>query len=296
MSTPYNPENSSNPEDGLNPSNPSGSDHSTGAHSGSYGSSDTFGSYGAGSAGSTGAGASDSTTSFGAQNTGAQGSYGAGGFGSGAQGSYGAGGFGSGASTNDTNSATGGAHTADSASGTVASHDASGFGSYGQTGQQAAYGDQYGQQQYGQQAPGAQGTQYGQQAPGAQGAQFGQGQNQGFGAFPQDAPVAGKKNGFFNALFDFSFRNFITIDFVKVLYIIYIVFAALMWLGGLIVAFSGFGESAGVGLLMLFGWLIFGTLWALFQIVISRVMLEVLVSVVRIAQNTTDLVDQGEKK
>ena len=285
MSTPYNPENSSNPEGGLNPSNPSGSDHSTGAHSGSYGSSDTFGSYGAGSTGSTGAGASDSTTSFGAQNTGAQGSYGAGGFGSGTQGSYGAGGFGSGTSSNDTNSATGGAHTADSASGTAASHDASGFGSYGQTGQQAGYGDQYGQQQYGQ------------QASGAQGAQFGQGQNQGFGAFPQDAPVAGKKkNGFFNALFDFSFRNFITIDFVKVLYIIYIVFAALMWLGGLIVAFTGFSEGADIGILMLLGWLIFGTLWALFQVVISRVMLEVLVSVVRIAQNTTDLVDQGEKK
>ena len=69
-----------------------------------------------------------------------------------------------------------------------------------------------------------------------------------------------------------------------------------MWVGGLIVAFGGFAKGAGIGLLMLIGWLIFGTLWALFQVVISRVMLEVLVSVVRIAQNTTELVDQGEKK
>ena len=155
---------------------------------------------------------------------------------------------------------------------------------FGQTAQQPAYGDQYGQQQYGQNA------QFGQ----------GQAQNQGFGggAFPQGAPAAAgkKKDGFFGALFDFSFRRFITIDFVKILYILYLVFAALMWLGGLILAFTGFAESVGMGLLMLFGWLIFGTLWALFQIVISRVMLEVLVSVVRIAQNTTELVDQGEAR
>ena len=69
-----------------------------------------------------------------------------------------------------------------------------------------------------------------------------------------------------------------------------------MWVGGLILAFTGFTEGVGIGLLMLFGWLIFGTLWALFQVVISRVMLEVLVSVVRIAQNTTELVDQGEAR
>lgn len=156
-----------------------------------------------------------------------------------------------------------------------------GYAGFRDTGQ--APQQQYGQQQYGQN------TQFGQ----------GQAQNQGFGgAFPQGAPEAAgkKKDGFFGALFDFSFRNFITIDFVKILYIIYLVFAGLMWLGGLLFAFTGFSQGAGIGILMLLGWLIFGTLWALFQVVISRVMLEVLVSVVRIAQNTTELVDQGEKK
>ena len=282
MSTPYNPENSSNPDFGSTPdygSTPSSSgaeNTGSGAHSapGNYGSSDSFGSYGASSAGASNSG-------FGASNN-------------------------SGFGASNTSASTGAASTGQNSTSTGAANTNSGFGSYGaadtsnasaatgsfaQTSQQPNYGDQYGQQQYGQ-------TQSSQ----AQRAQFGQGQAQnqnfGAGAFPQDAQAAAgkKKDGFFGALFDFEFRRFVTIDFVKIIYIIYLVFAALMWVGGLIVAFGGFAKGAGIGLLMLIGWLIFGTLWALFQVVISRVMLEVLVSVVRIAQNTTELVDQGEAR
>lgn len=281
MSTPYNPENSSNPDFGSTPdygSTPSSSgaeNTGSGAHSapGNYGSSDSFGSYGASSAGASNSG-------FGASNNS--------GFGASSPGSTGAASTGQNTTSNgaaNTNSGFGSYGAADSSNASAAT------GSFAQTSQQPNYGNQYGQQQYGQ-------TQSSQ----AQGAQFGQGQAQnqnfGAGAFPQDAQAAAgkKKDGFFGALFDFEFRRFITIDFVKILYILYLVFAALMWVGGLIVAFSGFSQGAGIGLLMLIGWLIFGTLWALFQVVISRVMLEVLVSVVRIAQNTTELVDQGEAR
>lgn len=291
MSTPYNPENSSNPDFGSTPdygSTPSSSgaeNTGSGAHSapGNYGSSDSFGSYGASSTG-----AASNTGGFGAPNTGTGATET---FGAAASGSTGAASTGQNTTSNgaaNTNSGFGSYGAADSSNASAAT------GSFAQTSQQPNYGNQYGQQQYGQtQSSQAQGSQ-------AQGAQFGQGQNQNFGAgaFPQDAQAAAgkKKDGFFGALFDFEFRRFVTIDFVKIIYIIYLVFAALMWVGGLLVAFGGFAKGAGIGLLMLIGWLIFGTLWALFQVVISRVMLEVLVSVVRIAQNTTELVDQGEKK
>ncbi|WP_256018248.1 DUF4282 domain-containing protein [Corynebacterium sp. CCUG 65737] len=131
---------------------------------------------------------------------------------------------------------------------------------------------------------------YGANQPYGQQQQFEQqqfDQMQQFDKVPQE-----KGKGFFSSLFDFSFREFVTIDFVKIIYIVLLVAAAVFWVLGLIGSFSGFEDGAGTGIMFLLGWLIFGTLATLLQIILIRVGLEALVSVVRIAQNTTDLVDE----
>ena len=131
---------------------------------------------------------------------------------------------------------------------------------------------------------------YGANQPYGQQQQFEQqqfDQMQQFDKVPQE-----KGKGFFSSLFDFSFREFITIDFVKIIYIVLLAASVVGWVVGLIASFSGFQAGAGTGIMFLFGWLIFGTLATLLQIILIRVGLEALVSVVRIAQNTTDLVDE----
>lgn len=85
--------------------------------------------------------------------------------------------------------------------------------------------------------------------------------------------------GFFAALFDFSFRSFITISFAKVIYAILIVIATASWL---LPALSAMTESVGLGfLLLLLGWIP-----GLILLILYRIGLEVMVSMVRTSQNT----------
>ncbi|WP_066529899.1 DUF4282 domain-containing protein [Corynebacterium bouchesdurhonense] len=166
---------------------------------------------------------------------------------------------------------------------------------YGQQGQysQAQYGQtqysqqsytqpQYGQGQYGQQA------QYGQ-FPQAGTQQYDQSQY-GYGK----PAKSGKGNGFFNALFDLSFSRYITVDFMRVIYAISLGLIALAWVAGLLFSFAGFGDSFGEGMLMLVGFLIFGTLAAFIAVVVTRITLEFYVSLVKTAQNTSKLVELEE--
>lgn len=105
-----------------------------------------------------------------------------------------------------------------------------------------------------------------------------------YGGYPQ-GQAANADPGFFKALFDVSFRNYVTLKFAKVIFIILIVLAVLGWLTGITL---GFTVDPIVGILaLLFGWI--GPFIAL---VIYRVLLEAAVALIRTAQNTSILVDR----
>lgn len=162
--------------------------------------------------------------------------------------------------------------------------------SYPSYGQYPSVQPQHGENQYGQQGQYSQ-AQYGQ-------SQYGQGYSQpqydqsqyGYGK----PAKSGKGNGFFNALFDLSFSRYITVDFMRVIYAISLGLIALAWVAGLLFSFAGFGDSFGEGMLMLVGFLIFGTLAAFIAVVVTRITLEFYVSLVKTAQNTSKLVELEE--
>lgn len=114
------------------------------------------------------------------------------------------------------------------------------------------------------------------------------------GGYPQGQPGgpaqrAGQEKGFFGALFDFSFKNYITIKFASVLYIAGIVLLTLGWFIITIGMFADEGALAGLGTL------IFGLIVLFIYIVLFRLMLEFYVAMVRTAQNTSILVDRGNR-
>ena len=94
--------------------------------------------------------------------------------------------------------------------------------------------------------------------------------------------------GFFGALFDLSFSEFVTIKFIRILYIIFLMLIAIGFIFALIGGFvSMFTDSFWSGL-----WkIIVAPIGALISIVLTRIWLEVLAVVFRIAENTTDLVE-----
>jgi hypothetical protein len=96
-------------------------------------------------------------------------------------------------------------------------------------------------------------------------------------------PTRSQAKGFFNALFDLSFNNFVTLAFAKLIYVIALIIIAIIWLVAVIAAFS---EGIGQGLLAV----VLGSIVALFYVVLVRVGLEFSVAMVRTAQNTSDLV------
>ncbi|WP_311342968.1 DUF4282 domain-containing protein [Corynebacterium riegelii] len=197
-------------------------------------------------------------------------------------------------------------------------------GGYGQGGYgQSQYGDaQYGQGEhqqhdYSQQQYQAQGQaqqqgqfgQYGYQQQGQYGqgdfqqAQYGAGYPQGGyqqgygpqGQYGVPSSNNGRKkpgDGFFQALFDFSFSRFITISFAKILYIILLAVTGLVWLFFLVAAIGEMRwdfASGFVGLLLV-------TLACLVSIVVWRVTIEFLVATVKTSQNTSKLVEFEQDK
>jgi hypothetical protein len=112
--------------------------------------------------------------------------------------------------------------------------------------------------------------------------------------------------GFFAALYDFSFADFVTPRMVRVIYIIALVAVALWCLGLL---FSGFGTvmlgvrlqenpygGGGGGLAFLGFAQIIGApiLFVIFSI-IARMQLEILMAIFRIAENTTAMLGHSER-
>ena len=101
----------------------------------------------------------------------------------------------------------------------------------------------------------------------------------------------GKKtaDSFFAALFDFSFSQYITLKFARVIYLISAVLIGLCWVFGLLMTLAAFGNGFVSGLLALLGFLIVGTLAALVSLISARVTLEFMVSAIKTAQNTSEI-------
>lgn len=185
-----------------------------------------------------------------------------------------------------------------------------GFGQYGQ-GQYGSYGqDQFGQDQFGQQDQYSQPSSYGQ--PGQYDTnqydtnQFGQNQfgqqepwgqqNQpqgatGFQAYPnqQMANSTGTENdGFFSALFDFSFTRYATPSVVKVLYILLMIVVGLFVLLAVIGFLAAMAQDASAIVLVLIG-IPLVLLGAVAWLAFYRVGLEVAVSIIRTAQSVQSI-------
>lgn len=89
---------------------------------------------------------------------------------------------------------------------------------------------------------------------------------------------------FLGTLFDFSFTEFVTTKIIKVLYGIGIVLAALTALSWIV---SGFGSSFGKGLLFL----ILSPLVFIIGVILTRVWLEIVIVVFKIAENVGIIAD-----
>lgn len=95
-----------------------------------------------------------------------------------------------------------------------------------------------------------------------------------------------QKKGFFAALFDFSFSEFITTRIIKILYVVGMILAVLAALGLMV---SGFTQSVGVGILSL----ILSPIVFLVYVIVFRVWLEFIIVVFRIAEHTEEIAKQG---
>lgn len=102
--------------------------------------------------------------------------------------------------------------------------------------------------------------------------------------------------GFFQSLLDFEFKNFITIQFAKVIYILAIALGILCWGFALIASLYTMADDFGAGLFGFFGSLILGGIMFILYIVAVRLQIEFVVSMIRTAQNTGELADLERAK
>ena len=87
--------------------------------------------------------------------------------------------------------------------------------------------------------------------------------------------------GFFATLFDFSFTSFVTLRFLKVIYIVLVVFSLL---SGLFVI-GAFARGGGVGGFIV--GLILAPILVLFYLLVARIYIEIIALFFRIGENTT---------
>lgn len=87
---------------------------------------------------------------------------------------------------------------------------------------------------------------------------------------------------FFSALFDFSFKEYVTTKIIKFLYVVAIILAALLWLGVLIASFT-----QGVGYVI--GAIIICPIGFFLQVIFTRVGYEILIVVFGIAEGVRDM-------
>lgn len=146
-----------------------------------------------------------------------------------------------------------------------------------------------------------------QQAPQsypASGVQAGYGGPAATGALAGPAAVrskSGDEPNFLRALFDLNFEHFVAIKFAKIIYVLGIALNMLAWLGWVVLFFImgaatssfgyGYGSSSGGGMFIILGvlTLLFGWIVVLINVIVLRVVIELVIAQVRTAQNTTKL-------
>jgi hypothetical protein len=148
---------------------------------------------------------------------------------------------------------------------------------------QQPYGQQPQQPQH-PQSGGYPSGQYYQQQPGVPPQQYP-------GGYAQPAPAPVPTTGFFGALFDFSFREFVTTRVIKIVYILWLVMIAFGFLGGLVSAISMMGQEylGFLGFLLLVGTVVGSAISVLF----SRIILELLIVVFRISEDLSAVRQRG---
>ncbi len=95
------------------------------------------------------------------------------------------------------------------------------------------------------------------------------------------------QRSFFRSLFDVSFTSLITTRVIKVLYVLIIIVDALTTLAYVIIAFR---ISSTAGILVLF---LIGPIMFILYLIIWRVLLELVIAIFRIKENTQELAAQG---
>lgn len=101
---------------------------------------------------------------------------------------------------------------------------------------------------------------------------------------PPQTPLT---RGFFSSLFDVSFTSLITTRVIKVLYVLIIIVDALTALAYVIIAFR---VSSTAGILVLF---VIGPIMFVLYLIIWRVLLELVIAIFRIEENTQELAAAG---
>lgn len=96
-----------------------------------------------------------------------------------------------------------------------------------------------------------------------------------------------EKKGFFGSLFDLSFSEFVTTRIIKFLFVLAIIGAALLTLA---MVAGGFLDSEERGIMML----VLSPFVFFLYVLISRIYLELIIVLFRIAENTGRLVKQNE--
>jgi hypothetical protein len=89
-----------------------------------------------------------------------------------------------------------------------------------------------------------------------------------------------EEKGFFASLFDVSFTSFVTVRLIKVIYVITLV---LIGLAALVFVVAAFADSVGAGVFVL---VIVAPLLSLLYVIYARVLLEIVMAIFRIAENT----------
>jgi len=98
-----------------------------------------------------------------------------------------------------------------------------------------------------------------------------------------------EQKGFFAALFDFSFSEFITSRLIRILYALKLIVAALIALMIMVVGFRS-GFFAGIGGIIL------AVLFFFIIAIVARVWLEILIVIFRIAEDVHKLAESKEEK
>ncbi|HWR00932.1 MAG TPA: DUF4282 domain-containing protein [Chlorobaculum sp.] len=99
------------------------------------------------------------------------------------------------------------------------------------------------------------------------------------------------KDNFLGKLFDFSFKEFITLQIIKYIYIIGIIFAGFTAFGMIGTGFAVIREDFLRGILCI----LFSPVFFILLTLAARLVLEALVATFRIAENTTKLVE-GDRR